>query len=287
MSRLREASPDAQRWSRLFPIFTGAASVSGEKQPPIVGRYDIESRAIRFQPHFPFTPGLTYYGRFDGELFDALVGNPAGTTPDLEATFAMPLPERDPTTRVEAIYPSSTLLPENLLRLYVHFSAPMGQQEVHRYIHLYDSAGDAVHLPFVEIERGLWDPAMRRLTLLFHPGRIKRGVAPGIELGMPLREGETYRLAVGREMLDANGYPLAEAFEKTIVAGPADRRSPDHREWRIATPAARFAPLVIDLSEPLDHALLLRWIVIETAAGMEIGGEVSVSRDESRWSFRP
>ena len=35
-----------------------------------------------------------------------------------------------------------------------------------------------------------------RLTLLFHPGRVKRGVGPNEALGPPLRSGETFRLVV-------------------------------------------------------------------------------------------
>ena len=79
-------------------------------------------------------------------------------------------------------------------------------------------------LAFVEIEHGLWDPRQTRLTVLLHPGRIKRGVAPGERLGPPLRAGRSYRLVVDASMPDAAGRPLGRAFEKRFRSSPPTAR---------------------------------------------------------------
>jgi hypothetical protein len=287
LDRLRGEALAVWQWESLFPIYTGGLPASDEGRQAVVGDYAIEPEAIRFRPRFPFSPGMTYGAVFDGPLFDGLIRAAGAGTPAIRTAFTMPIPDEDPTTVVEAVYPSGDLLPENLLRLYVHFSAPIGPQAIVRHIHLHEEGGAEVPLPFVEIEEGLWDPERRRLTLFFHPGRLKRGVAPNLEMGPPLREGASYRLVIDGDLLDANGRPLAAPFEKTFRAGRADRLSPDHRDWRIAVPAARAASLVVDFPEPLDRALLLRWIIVEDAEGNAIDGEATLSRGETRWTFSP
>lgn len=287
LASLREETLVEWQWASLFPVYTGGLPAASEAPQPVVGEYSIETEAIRFRPRFPFTPGMTYGAIFDGPLFDGLSGRAGAGTPVDQETFIMPVPDVTASTVVEAIHPSGDLVPENLLRVYVQFSAPIAPQAIHEHIHLYDEDGAEVSLPFVEIENGLWDPERRRLTLFFHPGRLKRGVAPNEAQGTPLREGRTYRLVIDDQLRDANGQPLAAPFEKILRAGRADRRAPDLGEWRVLAPAARHEPLVIDFPEPLDYALLLRWIIVEDSEGNAIEGEVALSRDETRWTFTP
>ena len=287
LAELRDAGLEASQWSTILRIVTGGRPGDEEDPPPVVGTYAIEDGVIRFRPRFPLAPGMTYYARFAGGVFDAHRNHTGAGTPDAELLFAMPLPDRPPAPRVEAIYPSAEVLPANLLRIYVHFSTPMRARGVHHHVHLYDEAGYDVSLPFVEIEGGLWDPAGRRLTLLFHPGRVKRGVGPNIALGAPLREGQRYRLVIDAGLRDASGYPLASAFEKEFLVGEADRRSPDLGDWRLAPPASSTGAVMVDFPEPLDHALLHRWIIVEDSDGRPIDGQVNVTQNETRWSFTP
>jgi hypothetical protein len=243
---------------------------------------------LRFRPRFPFRPGLGYRARFDGAVFDRLSGTATGATPDLELRFEPPSSADGPATRVVAVYPSAEVLPENQLRLYVWFSAPMRRRRVVDGVRLVDvESGAPVELPFVEVADGLWDPSGRRLTLFFHPGRVKRGVGPRLALGPPLRQGRSYRLEIDAALRDARGRPLAAGHSKSFFAGPPDRRSPEPATWRLAAPASVDDPLVVDFHEPLDHGLLLRLLEVVDAAGARLDGNVVVSRDESRWSFRP
>jgi hypothetical protein len=46
-------------------------------------------------------------------------------------------------------------------------------------------------------------------------------------------------------------------------------------------------PLVVRFDEPLDRALLDRWIVVIDAKGQRIDGTVTVGPNESSWSFVP
>src|SRR5262249_58737339 len=126
-----------------------------------------------------------------------------------------------------SVYPSADVLPENLLKFYLHFSAPMSRGHSYDHIHLQDEAGKDVKLPFLEIDEELWDPTMTRLTLFIDPGRIKRGVRPLEEIGPALESGKSYTLVIDREWKDAAGNPLRDAFRKTFKVGPTDREPLD------------------------------------------------------------
>ena len=54
----------------------------------------------------------------------------------IEATLRLERPRAKPETIVSQVYPTANSLPENLLKFYLHFSAPMSQGKVYSYIHL-------------------------------------------------------------------------------------------------------------------------------------------------------
>jgi hypothetical protein len=162
----------------------------------------------------------------------------------------------------------------------------MEPKDAHAHVHLEDGDGARVPLAFVEIEHGLWDPRQKRLTVLLHPGRIKRGVSPGEELGPPLRAGRSYRLVVDASMPDAAGRPLARAFEKRFAVVAPDRTPPSREALSLAAPD-RGEPLVVRLPEPLDEALLHRLVWVERADGRALDGVGVVADGETVWSFQP
>ncbi|HET7292798.1 MAG TPA: Ig-like domain-containing protein [Vicinamibacteria bacterium] len=244
-------------------------------RPAVLGTHAIDAEGLRFLPRLPFVPGVGYTARFtaaDGTL--------------LEHRFEVGAAQgRRPT--VVGVFPSGEALPENALRLYVRFSQPMDARDAHRRVHLLDEAGSDVPLAFVEIAHGLWDPGQTRLTLLFHPGRVKRGIAPGERLGPPLRAGRTYRLTVDAAMTDAAGRPLAEAFARPFTVSAPDRESPRAEHIRVGPPRGLRTPVVVDLPEPLDEALLERLVWVEDESGVRVEGKVEVGSGETRWSFEP
>jgi hypothetical protein len=184
---------------------------------------------------------------------------------------------------VVAIYPSAPVLPKNLLKFYVHFSEPMSRGEAWRRIALLDERGNPVELPFLELDQELWDPRQTRLTILFDPGRIKRGVTPKEEIGEALEAGRSYTLAIAREWADAGGKPLAKAFEKKFRVADEDRTPFDPKNWKVSSPRAETRDtLVVTLPEPADHALLERLLRVES-----VTGETSVTANETEWRFVP
>lgn len=287
LSALTESAPDQFSWTDLFAVYTGEFCPAPGEQRAVLGTYSVEADGIRFRPRFPFDAGLNYCARFDSSRFNSPATETSAKGEALELVFSLPQPEREEPVRVEAVYPSGEHVPANLLRLYVHFSAPMRGKEVYRFIHLYDSAGEEVLLPFVEIPQGLWDPTQTRLTLFFHPGRIKRDVGPNLALGSPLREGATYRLVVDSGLQSIDGASLSDNFEREFVAGPEDRASPDPEEWLIESPRDAKDSLELVFGESLDHALLQRMIWVVDESGESLDGTITVEDEETRWIFIP
>ena len=257
-------------WSSLFAIYAGSDADS----PPILGTYSVEGGALTFRPRFPLATQAKAVLRVEGK-------------PPIEAVFT---PESKPalrTTRVEQVYPSAGVLPANLLRFYVYFSGPMRRGEAWEHIRLLDRSGKPVELPFLELDQELWDGESRRLTLLFDPGRIKRGVLPRDESGTALTEGGEYTLVVETDWPDRHGASLTAEFRKTFRVVPEARHGIDLRTWNLQPPAVSSkAPLIVDFPAPLDFALLHRLMDVLDATG-RVNGEVLIARNETQWQFVP
>jgi hypothetical protein len=241
--------------------------------PSLAGDYDANGTVIRFHPRFPLEPGVSYRAMYRAES-----GAP------VTAVFRIPKKAVDSTTRVEHVYPSARELPANQLKLYIQFSAPMSRAEASRRIHLLDDQGKEVPLPFLEIEEELWDPQVRRLTVLFDPGRIKRGLVPHNEVGPALVPGHAYQLVVDREWPDAQGAPLVSEYRKAFRVREDDRTPPVLENWKLTAKADAVA---VDFPEPLDAALLQHMLWIEDSQGRRMEGGIELQREETRWIFHP
>jgi hypothetical protein len=244
--------------------------------PPMIGRYEREGTTVRFVPGFAPSPGVTYVAR-------------AEWMRDVEeARFTLPRCETASTTKVSAIYPTSDRVPANLLKMYIEFSAPMSDGEAERRIHLLDANGREVAAAFLHVDEELWDASRKRLTVLFDPGRIKRGLRANLEDGAPLAGGRTFRVVIDKDWRDGDGRPLAESASKTLQVADADRTSPDARNWDIEAPVAGTTrPLALRFDEPLDRALAERWINVTDAAGNPVAGKATIGEHESSWTFVP
>jgi hypothetical protein len=253
--------------------------------PPMQGDYRVRDSILRFEPQFPLEPGVRYRAIFRPEM---LPGAHSGAAPPLTAAFDAPARPVTPVTVVARVYPSGGLLPENLLKFYVHFSAPMSRGHIYDYVRLREAAGRYVELPFLELDEELWDPSMTRLTLIIDPGRIKRGVQPLEELGPSLEHGKSYVLELSRQWKDAAGVPLKADFQKAFKVGPPDRQPPDPARWRIQAPNSQTRdPLRVSFPEPMDHALARRMIRVTRDTGEPLEGETALEDEERRWLFMP
>jgi hypothetical protein len=244
--------------------------------PAMMGRYEREGTTVRFVPSFPPSPGVTYVAR-------------AVSVQDVDdVRFTLPVCEMASTTKVMAIYPTSDRVPENLLKLYIEFSAPMSDGEAERRVHLIDANDREVAAAFLHVDEELWDASRKRLTVLFDPGRIKRGLRSNLEDGTPLAGGRTFRVVIDKDWRDGDGRPLVEAASKTLHVGEADRTSPDSRTWDVEAPVGGTKrPLTIRFDEPLDRALVERWVNVIDAAGNPVAGKMTIGDREATWSFVP
>ena len=271
-----ERCRDPEVAGAVLRLYVGDAPTA--EQPPLMGRVRVEERELRFVPRFPLVAGMAHTVRFRGaRLGDA----------DRELVFALPEPDHARRTTVVAIRPGLDRVPANLLRIYVQFSDPMHARGVLEHVRLLDEQGREIAAPFLDVEDGLWDPERTRLTLFFHPGRVKRDVASDGNPGPPLQRGGRYRLEIDAALEDARGVPLGEPAVWSFAAGPADRESPDPAAWRLVPPAAPTAALEVAFGEPLDHALIARLLWVEDADGASIAGEARVLDGGTGWSFLP
>jgi hypothetical protein len=268
------AQPPTNGWASIFRVYAGTGDV-----PPLAGSYSVENGVLVFHPTYPVAPGVHYRAIFQPPTGGATV----------TAAFDGPHLDRTPTTQIVHVYPSTSVLPSNELRLYIYFSAPMSRGEAARYLHVLDengkelAVGDAVLLPGEE----LWDPKFERLTMTFDPGRIKRGLTSNEKLGPPITEGKHYTLVIDRNWPDAKGAPLVAGFRKLFVGGPPERNPPDPKKWRVTKPVAGTAePLVIDFPTPMNYPLLQRMITVTDKSG-NIAGDISITRMEMEWQFTP
>lgn len=245
--------------------------------PAMSGRYELSDGVLRFTPLFPLDPGIVY---------EAVFRN--GDLDPIRASFSVPRTKAGKSTQLVQVYPSADLLPENLLKFYLVFSAPMSRGNVYEFIHLRDDQDKLVELPFLEIDEELWNASHTRLTLFIDPGRIKRGVKPLEDIGPSLEAGKRYVLTIDDRWLDQNGLPMATSYAKTFLVGPPDRSMLDLGDWKLVSPAARSREaLRIDFGEPLDHALAQRLIVVQRGDGSSVKGLVTLARDEREFRFEP
>ena len=260
-----------EQWQTVFRV-----SVA-QDQPPMLGDYAMDGDRVVFTPMFPLDPGRQYFVYFA----------PEGAAP-ITATVGLPATHTTPTTTVAQVFPSGEVIPENQLRLYIHFSAPMGMKGGLDYVHLLDDQGKEVTDPFLPLDAEFWNDDRTRYTVFFDPGRQKRGI-PVIEaMGRSLTEGKPVTLVVDAEWRDGNGLPLKESYRRTFMVGPPDERPLDHSAWQISPPpAGTRTPLTVAFPEPLDRGLLLRALGVQGADGRPIAGDISVGGGEVAWSFTP
>ena len=291
---LSELTLTNEQWRHILRV-----EVSGSQGIPLVGSYTARDGVIRFTPMFGFEAGRTFVASFDPTRIPAInVGDPWRVR--MERTLTVPAASVERSTVVQQVYPSGPVLPENMLRFYIEFSAPMGRGSALEHIRLVEEGGKdgakEVVEPFLPVEAEFWNPERTRFTLFFDPGRVKRGIKPNRDMGRALIQGKRYSLVISDRWLDGRGQPLKVEHRHTFTAGPAEEKALDTNAWRIsAPPAGTRDPLVVAFPRGLDAGLLLRALDVrrrESGVGgrgsdAEIPGEVRIEAAETRWLFAP
>ena len=267
--------PDDARWRGVFSLYVGESPKPD--QPAVLGSFESTAEGFAFLPRFPLEPGTAYTAKLSLE----------GQKPFVRVLKTPARKPTEPTTIIE-VYPTGDKLPENLLRLYLHFSAPMTQGRSYRHLHLFDQTGEEVEYPFLELPQELWSVDGKRLTVLLDPGRVKQGLKPREQSGPVLVPGVRYTLTIDAAWQDANGQPLEKPFKKTFTTTKADVIQPDPKQWKLTPPkAGTREPFAVKFDEPLDHAMLQRVLAVDDARHKEITGQIEIDQAETRWRFTP
>lgn len=266
------AAPTAER-AKSCKLLVDGTPAELAKRPAVAGTWSVLGMAIIFEPQFPLAPGVKY--RITGDLPQPL-------------TFEIPKPPPGPPVSVAAVFPSANVLPENTLRFYVHFSGQMTHGDIYRHVKLIRDDGAEVTRPFLELDEELWSSDGLRVTMLFHPGRVKRELVPREQDGPILEEGRTFTLVFSRGWKDADGRPLAEEFRKTFRVGPPEDTGIDLKTWSLMAPrSGSMEPLIVRLAKPADHALLASALSVVDANGKPVPGEITVGGGERVVTFAP
>ncbi len=269
--------------SVLRVVVVQPAACCDEDLPDVLGRYHILHDRLRFVPAFPFKEGLSYRATFD----PAAIGIMKSPGAQVAEFAASPRPGA-PVTRVTYIFPSTDRLPENLLRFTVRFSNPMQRGRAAAEIMLLGPDGKPASDVLYRAPVELWDRAMRQLTVLLDPGRLKRGVGPNRELGPPLTAGQHYTLVIGGGMTDIFGCALSEPVHKRFLVTDAVRNAIALEKWSLVPPiVGTLQPLRLSFPAALDWALLHAAIAVTSDDGRLVDGTVATADDERQWGFTP
>lgn len=264
---------------QLQALFTIRVARSEDSPaPPLLGNYTVTSDELQFVTRYPLSSAVKY----SVEVAPTLTA-----TKSAPVTFALDNKPLAPAPTVAAVYPTADVLPENLLKFYIHFSSPMSRGEAYEHIHLMHD-GTEIKDPFLELGEELWDVDQTRFTLFIHPGRIKRGVKPREDDGLPMTDGKEYSLQIDQAWQGADRQPLATTHIKKFRVVAADEGQPNPVNWKIGTPkAGSQEPVTLTFNESLDHAMLNRVFLIRNAAGELLEGRTDISEHETVWSFVP
>ncbi len=257
-------------------------SVDRDGAGPIEGKGVIADGRLVFTPRLPPTPGVSYRVVIDRAPLGDAKPDPAARA---VVTFRKVPPTKS--TEVEKLYPTGDLLPENTLRLYIQFTAPMTRGNAYKYLQLLKDDGKSVYLPFLELDEELWSRDGKRLTVLFDPGRVKRGLKPREEDGPIFEEGKKYTLVIDKAWEDETGFPLKDSLTKAFSVTKPDDAPVDPQKWTVIGPADKGSALKVSFEKPLDRALAERMLSVRGADDKPVSMVVSVNATQTGVEILP
>jgi hypothetical protein len=232
-----------------------------------------DSGDILIIPRFPLRSGTDYTLKLDlpQSRFETILTSPAS---------------KADAPQLIAFAPSQSVIPANILRLYLTFSQPMNSGQLRQSVTLLRADGTVVPNPFLNLETELWDSAQTRATLLLDPGRIKQGVGPNASVGAPLEDGKRYRLIVSGTMHSAAGQPIGDDVSITLRIGPPERQTITPDTWQILLPqAGSRLPLTVAFDRIIDSGAVRRLLTLHAPDGNLVQGQVTT--DGGGWSLSP
>ena len=244
----------------------------------VQGKFTVVGDKLKFKPYFPFELGLPYVVKLNVGIEKQPMYIP----------FQIGEKRKVDLARVLGIFPTSVLLPENVLRFYFYFQTPMKQEEALQHIKLIDKDGNVDDHAFMKFKEELWSSDGKRLTILFDPGRIKKGVSTNMLLGPALDHGHEYTLRVSKEWKDVYGQNLIRDSLKqmSIVSAYRDKIAVD--EWVIIKPKYNTKDnITIEFDRIMDHALLQSMIEVRNENHSLVEGRWEIFANENQIQFIP
>lgn len=269
------------QWSSFYHVKT---TPNG---PAVIGTYKIVDNHLAFSPKFLPDPKVRYFVTFSYPHLAELLASSL-TEQAIYSDIVSFEPPETTQPEITSVTPNLEIVPANLLRFYVFFSAPMGLENPYDFIKIEDKEGNILVDPFVIVPEGLWNIDRTRLTLLLHPGRIKQGVGPNMTEGDILRAGNIYTLKIDSNWKGASGEPLKASFSRPINASNPLRKAINVNLWALKAEQNQFGILTIVTDHPLDQPLAKRMLFIRNKEGKILPSQVEFTSPENiRILWRP
>ncbi len=263
-----------EQWSAFFNVKTNPNG------PAVIGSYKIVDNHLAFSPKFLPDPNIRYFVNFSYPALAQLLSHSISEQTTYTDVVSFEPPETTQ-PKITAVIPNLEIVPANLLRFYVFFSAPMGLENPYEFITIEDSDGNVLVDPFVIIPEGLWNIDRTRLTLLLHPGRVKQGVGPNMTEGDILLAGNDYTLKIDARWKGASGESLKESFSREINATNPLRKAINVNLWALrAINQNNIGVLTIVTDHPLDQPLAKRMLYIMNKEGKILPSQVEFTSAE-------
>ena len=178
--------------------------------------------------------------------------------------------------QVQAVHPTLNCLPANILRAHIVFDRPMRTTDALRHIKLIDNRGNDLSDALLDLTDGLWTTDGRILTLLFHPGRVKTGLAATDQYGSIFTEDQTYQLVVSKKIVAANGRSLEDDYRHCFKIGSAIRQGflpiPDRLLLRDNI-------VRIEVNQLLDFLSVRAYLAVADESDRRLNADISLTAD--------
>jgi hypothetical protein len=176
------------------------------------------------------------------------------------------------------VFPSGPTVPENVLRIELRFSVALHPALSISNIKLVDANGHEIKDPFLDLLLPSSDD--KRVTILFHPGRVKTGVGANVALGRALHAGENVTLVIDHPAL---AKPVCKTWQVTAF----DSESPQPARWTFESPRpGSRSPLVLHLDKSISSTAE-KLIAIRGPDGERLAGDGRLENGETVWHFVP
>ena len=172
------------------------------KSNSMFGDLQKEGSQFSFRPIIPFSIGETYEVYQKDQVY---------------FEFTVRGKEQKIAPKLLGIYPELDTVPENLLKMYLHFDKPMQQSRpTLNFIKVVNETEKKEVEIFLPLENELWNQDRTRLTLWLDPGRIKKDLIPNKEKGIPIEDGSKYTITISKDLEDQEGKHFGKRVYEVI-----------------------------------------------------------------------